>query len=105
MIAAGPSHSYLVPFPGVITGWTLLGNGVGSIELDVWRSTYASYPPVEANSIVGGNYPALVSANKSQDTVLSGWNTTLAEGDVLRINVRSCSGLTKVTLQLDVQRT
>jgi hypothetical protein len=95
----------LVPFPGIITGWTLLGNGVGSIELDLWKSTYASYPPVEANSIVGGNYPALASANKNRDTVLSGWNTTLAEGDVLRINVRSCSGLTKVTLQLEVQRT
>lgn len=105
VIAIGPSHSYEVPFPGTITGWTLLANGTGSIELDIWKSTYASYPPTVAGSIVGGNYPALVGGSKNQDSVLSAWNKTLAEGDVLRLNVRSCSGITKVTLTLHVQRT
>lgn len=66
--------------------------GVGSIECDIWKVAYASYPPLVANTICGGNYPAIVSATKMLDVTLTSWSTAVAKGDYLLFHVRSISG-------------
>lgn len=94
-----------VNFPATIEAATLLADAAGSIVVDVWRDSYANYPPVVGDSICGSAKPTLSSAQKSQDTTLSGWTTALARGDVLKVHVDSASVVKGVTLALRVIRT
>jgi|ERR1051325_7176132 hypothetical protein len=75
----------------------------GSIVIDIWKDTFANYPPTNADSITGGNEPTITSDTNSEDTGLSGWSTTVNAGDVLGFNVDSVTSLKAVVLQLEVQ--
>ena len=79
-IAAGYSDSVRIPFSGTITGWTLLADQVGSIVIDVWRDTYANYPPTDADSITASAPPTLASAQAAESTTLTGWTTAVTAG-------------------------
>src|SRR5262245_11973383 len=106
-ITTGVKGFLRVPFAGTITGVTLLSTDAsataGSIVVDLWKDTYATYPPTVADSICASAKPTLASANKSEDTTLTGWTTAITAGDVLGINVDSASTVTRVTLLLTVQ--
>lgn len=93
-----------VPFDCVITAARLLADQVGSIVLDVWRGTYATYPPDNGDSITGATPPTIVADAKSEDIALVGWNRNLLDGDVLAFNVDSAANLTSVTVSLSVTR-
>lgn len=93
-------------FPFTITGWTILGDQSGSIVVDVWKDTYANFPPTVADTIAGSEKPTISSAVKGQDTSLSTWtDTTIVSGDVLRFNVDSVTSLTACTIVLHCTKT
>lgn len=94
-----------IPFSGVIEEVTLLADQSGSIVVDIWKDTYANYPPTVADSITAAALPTISAAAKSQDSTLTGWTTTITAGDILRINVNSATTITRVTLGLKVRRT
>lgn len=94
-----------VPFACTIVGNRLLADQSGSIVIDIWKDTYANYPPTVADTITASAKPTLSGAIKSEDTTLSGWTTTLAKGDVLRFKVDSVATVTAVTLVLDLMKT
>jgi hypothetical protein len=73
--------------------------------VDIWKDTYANYPPVVGDSITASAKPTLSSATKSRDTTLTGWTTSIAAGDVLGFKVDSATTVLKVTLSLTVQAT
>lgn len=104
-IATGQYGHVEVPFNCEIVGARLFGNTSGSIAIDVWKSTYGTFPPVDGGSITASAPPTLTAANKSEDTTLTGWTKTLTKGDVLAFNVDSVSGLQRVTIVLDVLKT
>lgn len=89
-----------MPTSGVITKATLLSDVSGSVVVDIWKDTYANYPPTIADTITASAKPTLSSATKSEDATLTGWTTALSAGDVLKINVDSASTLTFLTLTL-----
>jgi hypothetical protein len=93
-----------VPFACEIEAVTMLADASGSIVVDVWRDTYANYPPTNADSITAGAVPTISSSTKSRDATLTGWSTSLAEGDVLAFNVDSATTVTLLTLSLLVRR-
>ena len=93
-----------VDYACTITGWELLANTSGSVVIDIWKDTYANYPPVVGDSITGSAKPTISSAEKATSTTLTGWTTALAAGDILEVNVDSVTTITKVTLQLTVTR-
>lgn len=98
--------SYLrVPYDCVVTGWSLLADQSGSIVIDVWKDTYANYPPTVADTIAGTEKPTLSSATKNEDTSLSSWTTALSAGDVLGFNVDSVATVTRIQLSLNVRLT
>lgn len=97
--------SLRVPFSGTIDSVTLLADQTGSIVVDIWKDSYASYPPTVADSICGSAKPTLSSALKSEDTTLTGWTTAIAAGDVLRFYVDSAATVQNVTLILKVTKT
>jgi hypothetical protein len=91
-------------FAGVIEAASALADQSGAIVVDVWKDSYANYPPTDADSITA-SAPVTVSGTKSQDTTLTGWTTTIAIGDTLRFNVDSITTCTRVTIALKVRRT
>lgn len=105
-ITTGAKKAYLtVPFSGVITKSRLLADQSGSIVVDVWKDTYANFPPVDADSITASAPPTLSGAQKSEDSTLTGWTTTINAGDILEVNVDSVATVTKVFLDLFVLAT
>jgi hypothetical protein len=87
-----------------ITQVTLMADQTGSIVIDIWKDTYANYPPTVADTITASAKPTLASAAKSQDSTLTGWTVAVAAGSILRINVDSASTITRVTISLKVVR-
>jgi hypothetical protein len=94
-----------VSYSCTIKSVTLLADQTGSIVIDIWKDTYANYPPTNANSITGSSPPTITSSNKSEDTTLSGWTTQINEGDILFFNVDSVTDLQEVSLFLKVTKT
>jgi hypothetical protein len=94
-------------FAFTITGWTLLADTSGAIVVDVWRDTYANYPPTDADSITNGSEPEIVaSGDDAQDTNLGDWtDVTMDAGIVMRFNVDSCTSITKAVLILHCTKT
>jgi len=109
VITTGVKGFVEVPFAGTITAVTLLSTDAsvtsGSIVIDVWKDTYANYPPVVGDTITASAKPTLSSATKSRDTTLTGWTTAIAAGDVLGFSVTSVTTVTRVALSLTVQAT
>ena len=93
-----------IPFACIINSVTLLANATGSIVVDIWKDSYANYPPTVADSICGSAKPTLSSAIKSEDTTLTGWTTAIAAGDILMFNVDSASTVQSVNLILKVTK-
>lgn len=87
------------PYGMRITAWSLLADAVGSLQLDVWRCTFAAFAPgthpVAADSIAGSEKPTLTAEAKHEDTLLTTWTTDVNAGDVLAVNVDSTSGVIK----------
>lgn len=93
-----------VVYGGTITGWKIYADVSGSIVVDVWKDTYANFPPVVGDSIAGSEKPTLSSAVKNEDTTLSSWTPTVAAGDVLAFNVDSAATVTRVVIVLTITR-
>lgn len=99
-ITTGVKGYLEIPFDMTITGWTLMGDQSGSIVIDVWKDTYANFPPLDADSIAGSELPTLSTAQKNQDLALSTWTTSVTAGDILGFNVDSATTVTRVTLTI-----
>jgi hypothetical protein len=91
-----------IPFACTITAARLFADVSGSIVVDVKKATYSGLPTT--SSICASAKPTLSSAQKAQDTTLTGWTTTIAAGDWLEFNVDSVTTIKRVTLSLTVLR-
>ncbi len=86
------------------TGWELLADQSGALKVDVWKDSYANFPPVDGDSIAGTDEPEIVaSATKAQnlDIATGGqWTLATAINDILRFNVDSVTTIERATLIL-----
>jgi len=103
-ITTGQKGHLEIPFACTITQVTMLADASGSIVVDIWKDTYANFPPTDADSITASAPPTISSAQKSQDSTLTGWTKAISAGDILAFNVDSCSTITRVTISLKVER-
>jgi hypothetical protein len=94
-----------IPFDCQIERWTLLADQTGSIEIDIWKSSYAGAPPTVAGAITAGTPPSITAAKKNQSSALIDWQTTISAGSILRFNIDSCASIKRVTIALAVLRT
>jgi hypothetical protein len=92
-----------VPYACTITAARALAWQSGAVVVDVWQDTYANYPPDNSDSITA-SAPITITAtgNKSEDTTLTGWDTTLDAGSVLRFNIDSCTTIQDLDIFLKV---
>lgn len=95
-ITTGIKGYVTVPYGMTITGWDILADTSGSIVVDVWKDTYANYPPTVADTIAGSEKPTLSTATKNQDASLSTWTTSVTAGDIIGFNVDSATTVTRV---------
>lgn len=101
-ITTGIKGDIEVPFACTIRQVTLLADATGSIVVDIWKDTYANFPPTVADTITASAKPTISSAVKSYDATLTGWTKSLAYGDILRYNVVSAATIKRVLVSLIV---
>jgi hypothetical protein len=88
---------------GVIKSIVILTEGgPGSLSMDIWKSTVDNYPPVIADSILGGNPVIITNGYKLKDLVLTGWNKNVLAGDVLRFKLDSNTNFTSIRIFVEI---
>lgn len=103
-ITTGEKGHLEIPFACTIQQVTMLADVAGSIVVDIWKDTYANFPPTDADSITASAPPTITTAQKAQDATLTGWTTAITAGDILAFNVDSCTTITRVTISLKVAK-
>lgn len=112
-ITTGVKGFLQIPFACTIASWTILSTDAsatsGSIVIDIWKDVIANYPPTVADTIIntgaGGTKPTLTTATNATSSTLTSWTTSISAGDVLGFNVDSITTVTRITLQLAVNKT
>lgn len=104
-ITTGVKGDIEVPFNCTINSVTMLADQTGSIVVDIWKNSYANFPPTDADSITAAAVPTISASSKSQDTTLTGWTTSVTAGQILRFNVDSASTIQRCTVALKVTKT
>ena len=108
-ITTGIKSDIEIPFDCTITSVTLLGDQSGSIVIDLWKTTYSAFDnsthPVVGDSITASAKPTLSSASKSTDSTLTGWTKSITSGDIIRVNVDSCTTTERCVLIIGFTRT
>jgi hypothetical protein len=101
-ISTGVKGYTSIPITGTITKVRLLADQNGSAVMDIWKDTFANYPPTVADTITAAAKPTLVAADSYEDTTLTGWTIAVTAGDVLGFNVDSAATITRLTLELEI---
>ncbi len=83
----------------------IVADASGSAVVDIWKDTYANYPPTDADSITASAPPTLSSAVKNTDTTLTDWTKAIAAGDYLIFNLDSVATCKWILVTLWVKRT
>jgi hypothetical protein len=102
-ITTGSKGYVYIPYACTINSATLLADQSSSIVIDVKKSTYSGFPTT--SSIAASAKPTLSSAQKSTDSTLTGWTTSVAAGDCIEFVVDSITTCTRVHLTLKVTKT
>ena len=105
VLAIGFKGFISVPFDCIIESWTLTAFPPGSMVVDIWKSTFAGFPPSVSNSITGGAKPSITSDQKNSSSSLGAWTTAVAAGDIIAFNIDSVSVITLASISLKVTRT
>jgi hypothetical protein len=104
-ITTGVKGHVQVPFACTITECRLLADQSGTIAVDIWKDTYANFPPDNNDSITDtGTTPNIAAATKYEDTSLTNWTTSISAGDILAFNVDSnpATNITRCTVVLKI---
>ena len=106
-ISTGVALAVEVPYAMTLTTARIfaIDGNTGSIKVDIWKDTYANFPPTDADTITGGEEPEISASDKSEDTSLTSWTKTLSKGDIVYFNTDSVTTLTKVLVSLKGTRT
>lgn len=100
VLATGILGDLVVPYAMVITEATMLADQSGSAVVDIWKDSYANYPPTILDTITASAKPTISTAVKSTDATLTGWTTSIAAGATLRFNLDSVTTITRLTIIL-----
>jgi hypothetical protein len=102
-ITTGVKGYVRFPYACTITKHTLLADQSGSLVIDMWKDTYANYPPTVADTITASAKPTLSTAIKAEDSTLTGWTKTVTAGDVFGFSVDSATTVTRAHLIVECQ--
>lgn len=97
-LTTGQKGFEALPFSGMIWGWRIEAKEVGDVVIDVWK---APGTPNLTNSICGTK-PFLSTQQINQGDTSDWIETECVRGEVIGFNVQSVSGITRLTIALDV---
>lgn len=103
-ITTGVKGYVEMPYSGTITSWSLFADQSGSIVIDVWKDTFANFPPTVADTIAGSEKPNLTGVQAKQDLDLTTWTTSVNRGDIIAFNVESATTVQRVNLIIDITK-
>ena len=104
-IQTGTKGFMEIPFPGTLNSVRLLGDQSGQINVHIWRDSYSNYPPTSGDTICSSFPPSISGSFKYQDAFLSGWNKSIASGDILAFAVQpNASNIQLCTVSLGVYK-
>jgi hypothetical protein len=103
-IADGDQRTFSIPVAHTLIRWRILAldftsGSTGSIVFDVWRDTYANYPPTVTETI-STSKPTLTTAAAAEDSSITDWSEVGSAGDVYIVNVDSCTTVAGCVLEL-----
>lgn len=104
VITTGAKGYASIPYNAIITGWDIFSDVSGSINVDIWKDTYANFPPTVTDSITGTEKPRLSSQTVSQDNALTTWTTTVSAGDVFFVSADSVTSSRRVNVVIKGQK-
>lgn len=104
VLGTGIQGDLFVPFACTINQVVLSADQTGSMVVDLWKAPGGSYPPVVGNSITASAKPTLSSASLYNDVTLTGWTTSISNGDFIRVNINSVTTIQRFMLALIVTR-
>lgn len=99
VIPTGSKGYSRVERSGTITGWTLRANGSSNVVITILACDAVNFPTTA--SIVASAKPTLTSQSNATSTTLTGWTTTLTEGQILEWNIDTCDA-SKLELELAI---
>ena len=105
---AGMQADISVPYDLELYGWRMLSlqGTQGSVLVDLYNDTYANFPFTGTPMHSGATGPNISESTKNEDNDLSDWATTsVSEGDVMRVNISSVTGIRQSTLALKYHKT
>lgn len=97
----GLQGNILVPFDMTFYEWSILAGQTGSITLDLYKDSYANFPPTNDDSMPGsGKEPTITDSIKGQ-TGISGWaSNSASNGDIIQVYCESVDTIRQATLTL-----
>ena len=100
VLTVGTTVDVMIPVAMTITSWTMLADVSGSAVVDLWKDTYANYPPTVADTITGSALPTITTAIKNTSSTLTGWTITVNANDIIRFNINSATTMTRLTISI-----
>ena len=104
-ISSGLKGYLRVPYSCTINSAQIVATAPGDISIDIWKDSFVNFPPAVTDSITASAPVSLSSAQASNDSTLTGWTTSIQEGDYLAFYVNAPATVSKITLSLEVTRT
>ena len=85
-----------MPYDGTILDWKLFGDVVGSCNIDIRKSTFATFP---TQTSITGSVPISVTSQQSgSSSTLTGWTSPFNAGDVFGFTLNSATSFTRINL-------
>ena len=94
-----------IPYDCTVTAVEMTCDTSATVTVDIWKDTYANFPPTNADSITASAVPTISAGIKSLDETLTGWTTSVSAGDYLRFNVDANDNATRIVVTLKVTKT
>jgi len=101
LIGTTPSaQDTVVPYSCTITRVTVISDATsGNPTIAIQKGVFATWPSGLVD-ITGGNPPVL-SSGKYQNSTLTGWNTNITAGDILRMSSSTGGPITRLNITIE----
>lgn len=87
------------PYTGTISGWKLISEPACTAVIDILKNTVT---PSGVDTITASAKPSLTAADINSSSTLTGWTTSVNEGDIIMLEVESNDVATYLSLQLKI---
>jgi hypothetical protein len=100
ILSTGIAGDITLPHNLIINDWKVFVEPTGTIDIELWKSDYANYPPTAA-TLMGDTGVGIYSEGLKNSGVTDYWTTsTGAKDDIIRINIAGVTNATKLNLTL-----